>query len=616
MPRNIVRNLSVDKNRISVQDIIKGHSNLDEMLKKARHKLENYQEFLSRKIDVNFEENLWKFEDLSTYSFRNFNFQIIKEAILFNANIDKESFIKVVKCWLIEELDKKSLNTCIARFAFLVSTIYATNGFNHVHSQKLLELIKQKCYYTISPSKTLEISEATDTTTLQNISVIISFLEFYNCEDYAYLINSLKDLILKFKNTNTYRTLPEFKDVLKVKIFLDEWFETTLKENDQTELLKFFPLVLWWRLTTLIPLRPIEFCKIKRDCLVEQNGKYFITFPRFKYHRKGEHRTKITYDTLPIPSDIFNLFKYYISLIDSDKQLEYLLDYDVYSKYTVKKTKYRKRKSYFEVRSLHVMLVRFYIDIVYSKYKVSILNIKDSYKHFMHKNNLLHEAPKDVINSMLLVGDLRHIAIINMMMQGYDKVEIQRLAGHITESTQFSYYNHMDNWMDIEIHKIERQFRLLKPLDSFSYGNKLININADTREFISNQYKRQYINKNSKESYEDFLKLSIGYCKDKTMPCPTFNWKHSGCYFCEYWTISPEELNEKEEIIIDDLNLINQDLREKVNFIRVLQKKQLDELGNVNISIKMDLTSTASELQLGLKNIARLKQMLGVGDHE
>ncbi|WP_460113848.1 hypothetical protein [Priestia megaterium] len=243
---------------------------------------------------------------------------------------------------------------------------------------------------------------------------------------------------------------------------------------------------------------------------------------------------------------------------------------------------------------------------------------KNSYSTKLnHTVSFKCEDSKGSIEALIKAGDLRHIAIINMMMQGYDKVEIQRLAGHITENTQYGYYNHMDSWMDTEIKKIEAD--LVKHQNNSSNSNKEgeLAIHPTITDFFENQNKKNYVNANMKKKAEaSYIKLSFGYCTDESMPCPSVNWKHVGCYFCKHWYISSYELQEKRHFISNDLCSLYKETKDKVGFLQNLFQKQLGDELNERYNSKNDLISLSKEIQEGIQGVAKLKSMLGVGESE
>src|SRR5699024_117503 len=308
------------------------------------------------------------------------------------------------------------------------------------------------------------------------------------------------------------------------------------------------------------------------------------------------------YDTLPIPKELYDLFQSYLRLSEQYGLSNYMISHKVYRHYLGYDKKMYDRDFMFNYNNFNHTLASFFTEIIHKRYKINIISIN---KHFRKnyatrgKETLISDAANGSIDTMINLGDLRHIAIINMMMQGYDKVEIQRLAGHITEDIQYSYFNHMENWMDIEIQKMEKEFNQYRPTNSIFNDNGTSLLHPNVQDFFVNQSKKNYINKNADE--EEYLKLDLGHCTDKTMPCPSFNWKHRGCYFCKHWAISNEELAEKRKQIASDLNLLYEETREKIKFVQSLFKLQFDNFKSVSNNIKQDLSSTSKEIQLDIK---------------
>ncbi|PDZ86105.1 hypothetical protein [Bacillus toyonensis] len=604
--------LIVDIDSIKVEDIAKNNFNIVEDVKNARELLNNYYDVTSEKIKADFEDDNWSFRDLLTSDKITFDFQKINSVINFNNLIAKDTLIKAVKCWVVAQLSEKSLRVTRNKYLAILSAMIITNGFELSYSNRLIELTKQNCSHSVDERKMYKVIEMNDEKLFHYIGSIVDFLKFYAPDKYISLIGALEEIKGKTLFKSNYRTLPSFKDTLKFKMYLEDWFEYSMKKEDDSELIRFYPLVLWWRLTSIIPMRPTEFCRIKRDALEVKGDNYFITFPRFKEHRKGENRKKIPYDTLPVPKELYESFRHYVVLTERFEETDYLINIHAVANDNV------INHSSFNLRCLSNMIGKFYKEIIFKRYKVNIFSIKGTYKALLRCNDdsLITSQAKDSIQSMILAGDLRHIAIINMMMQGYDKVEIQRLSGHFLEETQYTYFNHMGNWMDGEIQKIEREFRNLNP-SMYLDDEKLAIVHPSVSDFFDKRHKLAYIQgENDISKYQDYIQLNIGYCKDETMPCPTFNWRHSGCYFCKNWTISSQELMEKKDIIIKDLNIIYEELREKINFIQYLFSTNLDDSGQVDANVKKDLISTTNEMHLGIKQLVKLKVLLGVVDYE
>ncbi|EEL43665.1 Phage integrase [Bacillus cereus Rock3-42] len=215
------------------------------------------------------------------------------------------------------------------------------------------------------------------------------------------------------------------------------------------------------------------------------------------------------------------------------------------------------------------------------------------------------------ISNQLKPGDLRHIAIISLMMQGYDRVEIERLAGHFDLNTQYSYGNHMKFWIDTDIQRLTNQFIL-----------------QNTENFVSPQGVQEYEKLHDEISYSEFntyshgassnfIELNLGYCKDTTMPCPSFNWNFTGCYFCKHWGISLHDLQEKRELIIKEISVIYNSLQKKINYLVGLYNlHHLDEFGKINPELKTELRTTFDKIEYDKTSLARLQYLLGVEINE
>lgn len=617
MGRTIRRKLEL-KN-INKQDINISEFKLSEKVKEAKGSLEKYQDFMVEKVDVKFENDIWIFLNLSSYSKVSFNFKKINDLLKFNYTVNKKVLYDSIKCWVVKELSEKSLAVVHDKFIKLLSAIHVSNGFDISFNNKLIESLGKLTYYIINDEYMNEKKEMKEYMIFINITSITNFLAFYDRNCFLSLINTLNDLKQKYKYEIGSRDLPNFKDILKFKLYLDSWIKSALEKNNKEELLRFYPIYIFWQLTMIIPIRPIEFIKTKKCCLSINEGKFFITFPRFKHHKKGMYRKKITYDMLPIPKQLYKTIEHYINLTSRSEDSEYLIDYKTYRRYSARATKmsdkYGTSRS-FNVGNLSLMINKFYKEIINIENKVNFsLEDKTSNMYFS-EGFVVYPLPQNTIRSIIRPGDLRHLAIINMMMQGYDKVEIERAAGHFTESSQYNYYNHMNNWVDLEISKIQMEIAKTNFTDDICNGNKLVVIHPKVNDFFDSLYKQSYVNKSKDKDTSNYIKLELGHCKDKSMPCPTFNWRHSGCYFCTHWHISQSELEKNRKLISEDVNLFYEELRGKVNFMKALLNAHLDEFENVYANTKKDLSSTASEIQMGIKNIAKLRVMLGVDSYE
>ncbi|MBY0077634.1 MULTISPECIES: hypothetical protein [Priestia] len=604
---------------IEKEDIVIKSTDIGMDIVEAEELLTSYKDQRVEKVAANFENNKWVFKERYTRSLIMFDFNKIYESLTFEKNEEKTVLI-VLKCWLAKKLNETSISIAKHKFTNITCALLYTRFLKK--PDELLINLKYSKLIRINKEGQFNYSIVSNAAALIFVTDFADFLRFYNSKESIELIKRLDEIKTNLKKEKKYKKLPAFKDVLTIKSYLDYWFEEELKERSE-ELLKYYPLILWWNLTAIIPLRVIEFCHIDRDCLFYKEDSYYITFPRMKHDRKGIYRVISTYDTLPIPENLYNLFQHYKEISENYGFSRYLISYRAYNHYFPNHKKLPNIENYmFNYNDLNRTLASFYRNILHKRFKININSINgvstNSYSTKLnHTVSFECEDSKGKVETLIKAGDLRHIAIINMMMQGYDKVEIQRLAGHITENTQYGYYNHMDSWMDTEIKKIEADLVKYRNNSSNSNNEKELAIHPSIKDFFENQNKKNYINANVKKNEEEsYIKLNLGYCTDESMPCPSANWKHVGCYFCKHWYISSDELEEKRNFISNDLRSLYKETKDKVGFLKSLFQKQLGDELNESYKLKDDLTSLSREIQEGIQRVAKLKSMLGVGEIE
>src|SRR5699024_7678505 len=157
------------------------------------------------------------------------------------------------------------------------------------------------------------------------------------------------------------------------------------------------------------------------------------------------------------------------------------------------------------------------------------------------------------VERRLRSGDLRHIAIMSMMLEGYDRVQIERMAGHFDVGTQYSYNSNSHFWFNLEIQYLVNQFK---------YQNKKSFISTDAIEIFDGLIKSSSYKKilNPIVDNTDFTKLEIGHCMDPNMACPNFNFNFTGCYICPSWGVETQDLIENKNLILKELTQMYNDL--------------------------------------------------------
>lgn len=581
--------LNIQKEIIDNLKLNTNSFNAIESTKEARILFDKYYDIKSKKVTSSFNENLWVFKDLISNNNINFNFNGFIPLISFNKEININEFILALKCWTIFNLNNNSPYISFKHLSNLKSICHFTKGLSSDFND-LFEIVRNNQIYSKKNSKSnlYTIKSVTQETTKRYITSLINFNEYYSeLPIETEIIDKLTTVSVNLKVTKSSRDLPKPKYILNLKDCIENYYDELVsksKGNNQADLIAFFPIFLWWELTSIIPMRPSEFCMIKRDCISDKK----ITFPRLKQKRNTlKTRETFNYDSLPIPNKLIDKIEHYKLLTDPYGLSDKLISFSAYEKLSIKNRKKTVdyENAYFTVKYLQDLINQFYQKVVIGKYKLNV-------------------------TTQIKPGDLRHISIISLMIQGFDRVEIERLAGHYDINTQYSYVDHMHYWIDTEIQVLSNQFKIQ---DKNNFTSPLA---IEMFDMISDELIYNKLSEHSSK-VEDYIELEVGHCKDVTMPCPTFNWNYSGCYFCKNWCISLEELQKKKEQIIDELSYLYNELHRKVNFLAGLYNlHHLDEYGNINSNIQTELKLTTNEIKRDQESIAKINYLLGVKTNE
>lgn len=576
----------------SNDDLIKYFKNerkafdVNEMTLLGREKFNSYYDIKSNKLSSSFDSDKWVFSEKYIKGVFYFEFEFFVALLKFNKKIQTDEFLIALKVWTINNLTNMGPTRAYRYFSNLLSIVIFTKGLNS-NFNNLEELIYDSKIYSKLYGKSNIFTEKTvqPITAKKYITSLVSFANFYpNHNIEITTIENLYKAADSLKIVNYTRSLPHPKDILNLKDCIEDFYEKESRQNSNSaKLIRFFPLILWWDISSIIPIRPSEFCSIHFECLKE--GK--LEFPRFKQVRNSEaSRQNIEYDLLPLPTKIIEKIELYQSLVKDFGIEEQLISLPAHLKYGLdilkKNVDYSKQR--FSVTFLQNLIDKFYQEILEEKYKLTY-------------------------ETKIKPGDLRHIAIISMMVQGYDRVHIQRMAGHTSLNIHYSYTEHMQYWVDTEIQTLCTQFSLQNNED-FVSPTAIDFYNEINRKTVINEIL-------DSPNGEVKIELAIGHCKDEDMNCPTFNWNYSGCYHCENWGIDTKELAIKKEVIISELSSIYNDLKRKVVYLAGLYNVQnFNEIGTMNPSLKTQLSATQKEINDKKKLIVQISNMLGVEEFE
>lgn len=350
------------------------------------------------------------------------------------------------------------------------------------------------------------------------------FIDFYRCENYKEIL-SLCDEMPNYKKL--VRELPDFQDVLELDDIINHYF----KNSELGENITYLPILVWWLLTNVLPMRPSEFLKLKKDCLIsdEENQKYHISVPRIK-NLNSDLNNSLNYDLIAIDEATYKLL---ISAKDQVNsffpETHYLFPSGIFN-INVKNSG-TKKNSILNLRDFNDLKDRFYKEIVEKKYQ---------------RYNL----------ERVKAGDTRHFAIINMCLQGFSMHNIATLAGHTELKITQGYFSHAKSFVQSYVYKLT-QLKLESDI-----GHKMDTAIIGWKKYLVH---KSYLEKrNLNESHVG--QIQYGFCAELKENFP--NTCIEFCEFCPKYIFAPS-INDKEKAI-KWLSYQSEELDKKIDEILAL----------------------------------------------
>ncbi|CUP57751.1 Uncharacterised protein [Turicibacter sanguinis] len=334
---------------------------------------------------------------------------------------------------------------------------------------------------------------------------------------------------LKHVPTPTYgsRALPSYKSIMTFDYIINDFI---LNSSEELKL-KYYPVLIWWQLTKIVPLRPIELSILQRDWLYKKNGSYFI-----KIERRKKRQSRLSSQGIPplteieISEEVFHLIHHYIQLGKEFNNSPYILDYE-FAKHNLNQI-IRINKSNVEY-STHGFLnrnlrIRFFEEIVQNQYGYTVVpKQEEELDYLSNEIEVIH------------LGDTRHIAICSMMLQGMNEYTIAQMAGHHNLTEQIGYCNHLESYATAYTHRMAKSIQDTLQID---IGGEL--------EAIELAEKQQTARALLLHSSKPIRRINNGYCKSKNFP---FECEIDDCLFCPHFVpgrdMSQELLEQKAEML-------------------------------------------------------------------
>lgn len=434
-----------------------------------------------------FDDDNWKLSD--EYAVHYLNFRLDKEAFKefgLRLNIDENEFKNYEKVFVMCQMGNYALGSI----------------------QKFLNIIKKLVYCDSKDFETL--LESFDLMEIEHLSDFCSMLPEEKREKE---LTALLDKIDAAEDnahvsaTGGQRSLAAFESYFRFDEILKMFWA---EEKDENEKLFFFPVWLWWNVSGILPLRPREFVLTPRNCLTELNGEYYLTIRRNRI--KGSSKTKSykinsDYETMryKIPKRLAAEIQWYL-----DRTKEYmatdintLFITDTHYAMWDRRAPYTSR--FFTYINLRTCLRYFFEIIVHERYGYKILFEESTTKDISEKEiEYLH------------LGDTRHIALINMIMEGATPMVAMMLAGHDNPEMSSHYYSNITTLIECRTY---RQYKkLINGKQNYVLSGPQRQMKA--KEFITlDDGSRCYSEKVRNNDFSDCYKISgpaneIGFCQN------------------------------------------------------------------------------------------------------
>ena len=280
-------------------------------------------------------------------------------------------------------------------------------------------------------------------------------------------------------------------------------------QNTQEKIF-FFSLWFWWNISWVLPMRQREVLLTQRNCLSVIDGKTYLTIRKNKIKGSGrtkEYKIDSDYTTfkVEIPEYIAKEIQWYINATDSymDNELQTLFVTDTHY---IKWDRSRPSNSrYYTYINLRTCLRYFYSDIICGRYGYSIVDHINGQHLGDNEINYLH------------LGDTRHIALINSILEGANPAIAAVLAGQDRPEVTAHYYSNVTELIEC---KTYRQLKSLAKGKQNYVINKPSYLNIDEFVVLEDD-SRCYSERVRRGDFSDCYKVcgpagEIGYCPDCT----------------------------------------------------------------------------------------------------
>ena len=507
-------------------------------------KKEGKENFYNKEFEINgqFEDPVWMLKDQLSIGYFYYKFFELQNTKAKN----KQEMLILIKCWVGESILNnfykfKSEDAEINRnvqtgFGTFLDFMKASNLLSIDYLERFNGAAIANYINSLSEHAQKHLAE----TTINFITYIIDKATYV--EDLSFYLDYFYNLNDNLHYRYGTRELPSGKDIFYFSSYIDAFFNS---ENSLLLKKYYMPLLLWWKITMIIPMRPSEFCLgLKRNALKKENDEYYLEINRIKITSAVSYRRLPVLKRIKITQEIYDIINQYIKYTNEYGYTETLISYPALLHFR-KELQKKDKKTYKVVNSsikindeefsnaiLKHLLISFYENIIKDKYK------------------------DNLIEKMILPGDTRHIAFTSLMLQGYSPVEIAILGGHTKLSTLNNYTCSPQTYIDMEVLSLKIKGFVPEKNKEKILVNIILNKPAECPKNINECIKTVIGN------------TEIGYCtadfKQNAFPCES-----EQCYNCSKWWCKPDSENYIiiKKSIEKEIEIENKKLQENIEFI-------------------------------------------------
>ena len=376
------------------------------------------------------------------------------------------------------------------------------------------------------------------------------FLQFCTLKEACEFYPKIRNFTIG--NNPKSREIPSYDSILKYDCLIRYFIDT----GNIDLRVKYCPILIWWMISTIIPLRPSEFVLLKRNCIYKKKEKFYIHIERIKSRSDKKNYDVPIMTEFQIPEALFEFIGDFIDYANEIDNSPYLVSDDFYKGYLKKVTKRNKEK--ITLQKFNNLFKMFEKEVVEDIYHYEIV--------------ALGTVEKDNQIEKIRLGDTRHLAFMNMLMQGLNPLYIQRIGGHYTLEEQLSYCNHLDTFTSAITYMLSK---MLNNKNEVYYRNYSDNIDWGLK-----QTEKELLG--AKFYQLPKVKDGAGRCTSTNFP---MDCRCQECLFCEHFI--PEK-NVAQDYIAElkQSNLQNIEIKKEV--LKKLLKEQIKdekEIGTVSMNL-------------------------------